>query len=113
MSPERTFQTAWISSKLARTATVPKMAPLAPTDGMPTSEKLPPRTFLNSIKSESVVCGRQEARDAAHPKIPAAKYVTKNPPDPISRSIWKLLEFETLRVDGPAPVQTKRVGPAC
>ena len=28
------------------TATVPKIAPLAPTDGTPTREKLPPRTLL-------------------------------------------------------------------
>ena len=28
------------------TATVPNIAPLAPTEGMPTNAKLPPRMFL-------------------------------------------------------------------
>lgn len=30
------------------TAAVPKIAPLAPTEGTPTSEKFPPRTFLTN-----------------------------------------------------------------
>lgn len=32
------------------TATVPKIAPLAPMEGKPTSAKLPPSTFLHIIK---------------------------------------------------------------
>jgi hypothetical protein len=31
------------------TAKVPKIAPLAPIDGAPTSAKLPPRTFLATM----------------------------------------------------------------
>jgi len=48
------------------TAIVPKIAPDAPSEGAPTSAKLPPRTL---------------------PKIPAAKYRMKNPALPICFSI--------------------------
>ena len=52
-----------------RTATVPKIAPLAPRDGDPTSAKLAPRTFLHrSFRNYKL---KEEI--LAHPKIPAAK----------------------------------------
>jgi len=65
-----------------RTATVPKIAPLAPTEGIPTNEKLPPSTFLKDGERRRPVIG-----GTTYPNIPAAKYVNKNPPEPISRSI--------------------------
>lgn len=68
-----------------RTATVPNMAPLAPTDGIPTSAKLPPSTLLIKKKSRTAFV---EAMQETHPNIPAAKYVNRKPPDPISRSIY-------------------------
>lgn len=58
------FQCANKSTQV--TATVPKMAPLAPIEGRPTNAKLPPRML---------------------PNIPAQKYVIRNPVDPISLSI--------------------------
>ena len=35
-----------IESREVPTAAVPKIAPLAPTEGIPTKAKFPPRTFL-------------------------------------------------------------------
>jgi len=47
MSPEK-FVVKKIHDFYCRmhTATVPKIAPLAPTEGTPTKEKFPPRTLL-------------------------------------------------------------------
>ena len=38
-----------MESKEVLTAAVPKIAPLAPTEGIPTKAKFPPRTFLKRI----------------------------------------------------------------
>lgn len=46
MSPNIMVREIEMSREQKVTATVPKMAPLAPTDGTPTREKLPPRTLL-------------------------------------------------------------------
>ena len=64
------------------TATVPKIAPLAPTDGAPTNAKLPPSTLLREFNQT-----RYEGnRSKAYPKIPAAKYRIRKAGVPISLS---------------------------
>jgi hypothetical protein len=63
---------------------VPKIAPLAPTEGTPTKEKFPPRTFLKRSISKKPI--ERDNNRSTYPKIPAAKYRKKNLSEPISRS---------------------------
>lgn len=47
MQPGTPFELVVImESRKVLTAAVPKIAPLAPTEGIPTKAKFPPRTFL-------------------------------------------------------------------
>ena len=55
--------------ELEHTANVPNIAPLAPTEGKPTREKLPPRMFLQNNQSMS----KHTHSLKTYPKIPAAK----------------------------------------
>lgn len=52
------------------TARVPKIAPLAPTEGTPTREKLPPRMFLGTACEQATPTLK---RHEAYPNIPEAK----------------------------------------
>ena len=72
-----------VESTVLHTATVPKMAPLAPTEGAPTSEKLPPSTLL-AILHQSWTIGSN--LQVPYPKMPAAKYNIRNDTEPISFS---------------------------
>ena len=44
-----------IESREVLTAAVPKIAPLAPTEGIPTRAKFPPRTFLKQTVQQKPI----------------------------------------------------------